>query len=334
MIYSSHHDSTSFKNFLGSEFEDYEEVGFGFSGSVLKSLHRPTNRILARKIIHETPRRRRELFKSGSTRITYKEADFYRKIVLSGGCKNIVKCFGVMPAGTKGHLHGGLVFEFMDLGSLADLLHHRSHHPLPEPFILTIAQNLLQACAYLEGLGIVHRDIKPSNILFDRGSGVKLCDFGEACYAWESENQQNKSSRMAGSTAYMSPERLASLSHSHSADIWSVGLVLLELTSSTFPFAISSSNSTTTTSSSSDSCASFDGNCSIIELWETVMEVEHLPKVSTDFYSSDLVNLVSLCMRKDPNTRPTAKFLLEQFSIHFENNKAKPDEVIQLITSF
>ena len=322
--------SSSFKIFLGTEFEDYEEVGSGFSGSVLKSLHHPTNRILARKIIYETPRRRRELYKSesyGSTRITYKEADFYRKIVLSGGCKNIVKCYGVMPAGAKGHLHGGLVFEFMDLGSLADLLHRRSHHPLPEPFILTIAQNLLQACAHLESLGIVHRDIKPSNILFDRGSGVKLCDFGEACYAWESENQQNKSSRMAGSTAYMSPERLASLSHSHSADIWSVGLVLLELTSSTFPFA-------TITSSSSDSCASFDGNCSIIELWETVMEVEHLPKVSTDLYSPDLVNLVSLCMRKDPNTRPTAKSLLEQFSFHFENNKAKPDELVQLITSF
>lgn len=299
----------------GVDFEDQEEVGFGFSGLVLKSLHRPTNRLLARKIIHETPRKRRELFAAHS------EVEFYEKMNRKA-CRNIVECYGVMPRGVKGHIHGGLVFEFMDLGSLSDHLQSHSHRPLPEQIILHIAKSLLKACVQLERLSIVHRDIKPSNILFDARGRVKVCDFGEACFSWESMSRESEYGRMAGSTAYMAPERLASLEHSHSSDIWSVGLVLLELTSTTFPFV-----SSTTTETSSN--ASFD--CSIIELWETVMETEPLPQVSTVAYSQELAHLVHLCMRRDSKERPSAQSLLDTFSGFFRNNSATSEEFVRFL---
>lgn len=309
--------TNTFKDFYGCDFEDQEEVGWGFSGLVLKSFHRPSNRILARKIIHETPRKRAELV------LTRYEAEFYEKMKEDAN-SNIVKCFGKLPVGTKGHIHGGLVFEFMDLGSLADflLLHH--HTPFPEPIILYIAQNLLKACAQLELLGIVHRDIKPSNILFNSVGGVKLCDFGEACYVWESKDKNCNYGRMAGSTAYMSPERLACQEHCHSSDIWSVGLVLLELTFNTFPFA---SSSTTETSNSQ---VSFDGGCSLIELWEMVMETDPLPQVSNN-YSHGLQELVRFCMRKDPKNRPSAQILITQFNDFFTENKSKQDDFVEFI---
>lgn len=302
--------------FHGVDFEDQEEVGWGFSGLVLKSLHLPTNQILARKIIHETPRKRIELAGNSG-----RELEFYEKLG-EEECRNVVKCFGRMPVGGKGHIHGGLVFEFMDQGSLADFLTATKHNPLPEPIILHIAQNLLKACAQLESMSIVHRDIKPSNILFDSEGGVKLCDFGEACYRWESEDEESGGGRMAGSTAYMSPERLASKPHSHPADIWSIGLVLLELTCPTFPFDNTSASKSTSESEStsedydhfSSISNSFEGDCSIIELWEMVMETDPLPKVSQDSYSPDLALLVDLCMRRNPLERPTAKELLNRFS--------------------
>lgn len=316
--------SEKLEQFFGIDFEDQEEVGFGFSGLVLKSLHRPTNRTLARKIIHETPRKRRELFAT-----THLEVEFYEKFE---GCKagNIVKCFGVLPKGHKGHIHGGLVFEFMDLGSLSDHLTSKSHDPLPEPIILRIAKNLLKACAQMESLGIVHRDIKPSNILFDSKGGVKLCDFGEACFSWESQDRDSEYGRMAGSTAYMAPERLACLEHSHPSDIWSVGLVLLELTLSNFPFSTSHSQSQSQSlSHSSSSQLSFQGSdCSIIELWETVMESENLPQVSTQKYSLKLAELVRLCMKRNSRDRPTAQSLLETFSDFFDNNSATSTEFV------
>lgn len=314
----------NFKDFYGSDFEDQEEVGWGFSGLVLKSFHRPSNRVLARKIIHETPRKRKEFA------VTRFESEFYEKMKDNSTEKygNIVKCYGKLPVGTKGHIHGGLVFEFMDLGSLADFLLSHNHQPFPEQFILYIAHNLLKACSQLESLGIVHRDIKPSNILFNSRGGVKLCDFGEACYVWESKDKNCDYGRMAGSTAYMSPERLACQEHCHSSDIWSVGLVLLELTSNNFPFA---SNSNSSSSQDSSDAVSFDGDCSIIELWEMVMETDPLPQVSTKNYSLGLHELVGLCMRKDSKERPSAQILLDTFNQFFMENMSTEEEFVNFI---
>ena len=132
---------------------------------------------------------------------------------------------------------------------------------------------------------------------------------------------------MAGSTAYMSPERLAGGEHSHPADIWSVGLVLLELTRDNFPFAATSAYET---ESSSD--ASFDADCSIIELWEMVMESDPLPSVCVEDYSRELALLVDLCMRRDPNMRPSADALLSQFSALL-CRKASVDQFIEFIKS-
>ena len=302
----------SSNRFLGTDFRDEAEVGWGFSGLVLKSLHLPSNQILARKIIHETPRKRTDL--SLNRR---REVEFYEKIMQISGerCGNIVKCFGILPVGEMGHIHGGLVFEFMDLGSMTDFFNLHNHKPVPEPIILRIAHGLLQACAQLESIGIVHRDIKPSNILFDSRGGVKLCDFGEACFGWESEDGGCENGRMTGSTAYMSPERLAGRPHSYPSDIWSFGLIILELTCNCFPF---------------DTTPFDGGGCSIIELWEAVMETDQLPQVQNQNYSNDLVELVNISMKRNPLERPTATELLKKYSALFKG-MAEVEDFINFI---
>jgi mitogen-activated protein kinase kinase len=318
-IFSGEVKKKSFEEFHGADFVDCEEVGWGFSGLVLRSLHIPTKRTFARKIIHETPRKRKEL-----SVLTHSEWEFYAKLQ----SRHIVECFGTLPLGETGHIHGGLVFEFMDLGSLCDLLSKRSHAPFPEPVILSIAASLLEACEHLESAGIVHRDIKPSNILFNSRGEVKVCDFGEACYGWESESRVCEYGRMAGSTAYMSPERLMCQTHSNPADIWSLGLVLLELTCPCFPFATRLSDSSGESFDEGSSFPKGEG-CSLIELWESVMELDNLPQVSTEGYSAELAHLVQLCMIKDPKERPTAGELLKRFSL---KGRASPEQLVKFIT--
>lgn len=289
-----------FHRFSNCDFVDLGEVGYGFSGLVLQSKLTQNGQMVARKIIHETMRKRADsqIILPPLTR----ELSIYNEIAKRGGCEFIVKCFGCIPPGEKGHVHGGLVLELMDLGSLHDLLLRHGGAPLPEPIILAVAYSLFGACHFLQTTGMLHRDIKPSNILFNRQGHIKICDFGEAACI-ESCQDANNPRNGGGSLAYMAPERLSGQAHGPAADIWSIGTVLLEMALGRFPFQSSENRG---------SCSSFsDTDCSMIELWETITDESSFPPgIDCTRYSHGLAALISACLQQNPAKRPLAGQML------------------------
>jgi len=121
-----------------------------------------------------------------------------------------------------------LVMRYMRGGSLKDRL---QNGPLPLPEISDILIRLASGLDKVHEKGIIHRDIKPANVLFDTDGKAYLADFGMAHLIVPN------GVTMAGRLAYMAPEQQARQKLDHRSDIYSLGMVLLEMLSGPLPSA-------------------------------------------------------------------------------------------------
>ncbi len=89
--------------------------------------------------------------------------------------------------------------------------------------------------SYCHSANILHRDLKPENILVDKKSNcIKISDFGLS----QSINSKDQIiSDIAGTTSYLAPEVIQQTGYlGQSADIWSIGVILYNCVTGTFPF--------------------------------------------------------------------------------------------------
>ncbi|KAL4810457.1 kinase-like domain-containing protein [Aspergillus unguis] len=124
-----------------------------------------------------------------------------------------------------------VVIEFCPEGDLFSSITDKGHFVGNDPLVKRVFLQILDAVQYCHSRGIYHRDLKPENILVtDQGLTVKLADFGLATTDYLTSDFG------CGSTFYMSPEcqqqnpRPMSFYQSAPNDVWSLGVVLVNLT--------------------------------------------------------------------------------------------------------
>ncbi|XP_051014005.1 LOW QUALITY PROTEIN: ribosomal protein S6 kinase-related protein [Acomys russatus] len=103
----------------------------------------------------------------------------------------------------------------------------------PEASIRLFAAELVLVLCYLHDLGIVHRDVKMENILLDERGHLKLTDFGLS----RRLAQGARAYTICGTLQYMAPEVLSGGPYNHTADWWSLGVLLFSLATGKFPVA-------------------------------------------------------------------------------------------------
>uniref|UniRef100_A0A1J3JRL3 non-specific serine/threonine protein kinase n=1 Tax=Noccaea caerulescens TaxID=107243 RepID=A0A1J3JRL3_NOCCA len=124
-----------------------------------------------------------------------------------------------------------LLYEYMPNGSLDDLLHggDKTTNAAAEwTALYQIAIGVAQGICYLHhdcDPVIVHRDLKPSNILLDADFEARVADFGVAKLIQTDESM----SVVAGSYGYIAPEYAYTLQVDKKSDIYSYGVILLEI---------------------------------------------------------------------------------------------------------
>jgi serine/threonine protein kinase len=128
-----------------------------------------------------------------------------------------------------------LVYEFMVNGTLRDWLLGKMKEPLDWNRRLQIAVGSARGLTYLhENIDqpIIHRDVKSANILLDDKLTAKVADFGLSKLAPDAdEKQQHVSTQVKGTLGYLDPQYYTTQQLSDKSDVYSYGVVLLEILS-------------------------------------------------------------------------------------------------------
>lgn len=147
------------------------------------------------------------------------------KIIGKTHHRNLVKLLGYCHEGD----HRLLVYEFMINGSLADFIFESETKPNWEERI-QICINVARGILYLHEeceTQIIHCDIKPENILMDDQKRAKIADFGLSKLLMP--NQTRTYTGLRGTRGYLAPEWHKNMAITVKADVYSFGIVLLEI---------------------------------------------------------------------------------------------------------
>lgn len=178
-----------------------------------------------------------------------------------------------------------VLIEYVPGGSLKRII--QKYNKLEETIVRHYIKQLVYGLIYLHEHGVVHRDLKCANVLLSANGVIKLSDFGSSRKFDSDEVELSKS--LKGSPYWMAPEVVMKRGHSFSADIWSLGCMIIEMITGRPPWSNLSRESK-----------------QVLKLIATANNLPSIPDCS-----DDLKDLIHQCLSRDATQRPTAKQLLE-----------------------
>ncbi|MGI8856578.1 MAG: protein kinase domain-containing protein [Thermomicrobiales bacterium] len=210
-------------------------IGSGGMAQVYRAVHVNLNRPAAIKVMHAN------LAADATFQNRFKQE---AKAAAQLSHPNIIAIHDFTEQEQGGLLY--LVMEYIAAGSVRTLLQQSGGAtPLPLALGVDLVQQAANGLAFAHSRGMIHRDIKPDNLLLGEagthaGAGhaytVKIADFGLARLV--EGGVATRSGVTMGSPAYMSPEQCEGVDLDGRSDLYSLGIVLYEVTTGYLPFEI------------------------------------------------------------------------------------------------
>ena len=203
-------------DFMDTDLKIVKQIGRGASGNVYEGNLSGT-KVAVKMIAHMNEAASKDFLKEST-------------LMKSLRHPNVVQFYG--GGYDKAHSKGFLMMEFMEFGSLYDVLHDRKKYKLPWELRMQMAVQIASGIAFLHSKSIMHCDIKSMNFLVANDLTIKVSDFGASkIVAPVATNSDG-----VGTPYWSAPEVLRGEKNTLQSDVFSLVVVLWELLSRLAPY--------------------------------------------------------------------------------------------------
>jgi serine/threonine-protein kinase len=207
---------------IDGRYKYIEKIGKGAFGTVLLMQDQVVDEELILKFLNPNVSSDEEMMKRFVHELRYSRKITHRNVIRIYDFLKLQGCFAISMEYFPSHTLSG---EIPD------------QKPMDLKKALGFSHDMATGMSIAHLAGVIHRDLKPANILVNSDGLLKIVDFGVAAAASSGDTQLTKTGYVIGSPKYMAPEQILGKKVDQTADIYSIGVIMYEMTTGIPPYS-------------------------------------------------------------------------------------------------